>query len=470
MHNEKVYTPDYVCDYLALPIFGGDINNKHILDNSCGDGNILYNVVKKICERRNTLSIDLKEHLGNYIHGIDIDEVAIKKCIDRLNGLVSEYSITDVEWDIKVSNCLTNTEYDGNMDFVIGNPPYCKVHHLSPSDYDLLKEEYTFCKDSMTDLYLAFFEKGIKQLSPTGLLSYITPNSWLTSKAGKTFRDFLIESKKIYTIKDNKSLKLFDKATTFTCITFIDNAKDNDGIVYSYPDKNGKYITKVTGIDDMVIDGKFYINEPSDNKTIRDVITYKVQNNGEAFYVKNALCTLKDKLFILDNLDSIKTKSPYLKTAVKASTGNIVKMIYPYNKNGKPISFEQFDKPIQNYLIDKANSLHIDTEKSKDWFLYGRTQAIKDTYKPRVYCNVMVRDKEDIKCGMLSPGTCVYSGLYIYSDIYNDLEELYDKIKEALSHDLFTKYIRIAGKPKNGNYYTYSSKDIEQYLNYYYKN
>ena len=66
----------------------------------------------------------------------------------------------NVGWDLLNTNALSVTRYDGQMDFVVGNPPYVRVHNLE-EDYDEVKS-FRFAEGGMTDLYLAFYELGLR--------------------------------------------------------------------------------------------------------------------------------------------------------------------------------------------------------------------------------------------------------------------------------------------------------------------
>lgn len=57
-------------------------------------------------------------------------------------------------------------------------------------------------------------------------------------------------------------------------------------------------------------------------------------------------------------------------------------------------------------------------------------------------------------------GQGVYSGLYILSDVP------FEVIESIIRSDDFIDYLKILKHYKSGGYYTYSSKDLEQYINY----
>lgn len=62
-------------------------------------------------------------------------------------------------------------------------------------------------------------------------------------------------------------------------------------------------------------------------------------------------------------------------------------------------------------------------------------------------------------------GDGIYSGLYVITDINIPWRD----IKDIIVSDEFIEYIKLLKKYKSGGYYTYNSKDVEQYINYHLK-
>ena len=48
-HRGKIFTPDYLVDDILNQghYLEGNINKKHVIDNSCGDGQFLIHIVEK---------------------------------------------------------------------------------------------------------------------------------------------------------------------------------------------------------------------------------------------------------------------------------------------------------------------------------------------------------------------------------------------------------------------------------------
>ena len=482
MHNEQIYTPSKVVNFMLDNVGFNNkcgIEGKHIIDNSCGNGNFLVEIVKRIFQF--IPNID-REYLETYVHGIEIDEPAYNEAINRLNKIATEHNISNVKWDVRNSNALRTTDFDDSMDYVVGNPPYCNVHHMSKENYDLLKTEFFFCSDGMTDLYIGFFEKGIQMLNSNGILGYITPNSWLTSKAGYWLRSHLYDHNSLQQIYNFDTDKLFDDATTFTCITIIDNNRsfDDDNIVVYHGNfndlTNKKQYCTVVDKHDIYVSEKILTNLK--DEVIRNIIDYEIKDYDKRFIVKNGLATLKDKLFILDPDDKDANVDIYVDLycneiidCVKASKGEFKYIIYPYDDSGKPLSYDNLCLYVRSLLERRAERLDIDMTQ-ENWYLYGRTQAIKDVNKYRVSCNNLIRDKNDVILRELPAKTAVYSGFYIIRNgmLQNrkEMKLLYQQVDDALKTNLFANYVKSIGKSKNGGYYTFSTEDLEQFLNYFY--
>jgi adenine-specific DNA-methyltransferase len=88
----QVSTPDSIVDFMldAVGYKEKTILGKHILDNSCGEGAFLKNVVKryiKLAQEKNFSSAEIKKGLETYIHGVEIDTAAYKSCVRNLNAI-----------------------------------------------------------------------------------------------------------------------------------------------------------------------------------------------------------------------------------------------------------------------------------------------------------------------------------------------------------------------------------------------
>ena len=332
-----------------------DIHDKHILDNSCGDGAFLCEIVDRFIKKGvvdGISSTDLKHLMETHIHGIEIDNNLCAKTIGNLNKVASKYSITNVKWDIVNKDAIDCKEYWYKMDYVVGNPPYCRIQDVPEDKREKYKAFCFFAEEDNKkpkgafDSYMLFFNIGIRMLSKTGKLSYITPSSWTTNLYGNSFREYLTDTKALEYIIDMGHTKVFDKATTFTMITGIGNFHRNETTTVFRYNEEKKTLDLINNakVSVYLIDGNFYFK---DNTTIDTLRHINDENNTEkVFTVKNGFATLKDKLFIgeISEMRGMLHDENII-FCTKASKNILQSIIYPYDKEGKPLKFEELSIP-----------------------------------------------------------------------------------------------------------------------------
>jgi adenine-specific DNA-methyltransferase len=139
-------------------------------------------------------------------------------------------------------------------------------------------------------------------------------------------------------------------------------------------------------------------------------------------------------------------------------------MIYPYHENGKILSEDglRAEKGLYEYLSEQKSRLEKRSlEANAPWYAFGRSQAIGDTYREKLALNTLLRTTEDLKIVRAPSATGVYGGLYLTGE----RKEL-NRAKEVLLSEEFMAYVRFLGKYKSGGYYTFSSKDVKEFLDY----
>lgn len=451
----QVFTPkELVEDILNAAGYEGEkILRKHVIDNSCGDGAFLTAFVERYIQayiRKKGSTKKINKDLETYIHGIEIDEEIYKECIKNLNNVVNKYNIKGVKWDILNENTLNVTKYDGQMDYVIGNPPYVRVHNLN-EQYKNVKQ-YDFCSDGMTDLYIVFYEIGLKMLNKNGVLCYITPNSFYNSLAGEKLRNYIKANRNMEKVMDLGHYQPFS-VTAYTTICKICNNKSFKSCKYykyNLETKKTEYICDIK-YDDLFINNIIILT--TNNKKYEKYLNYKLTDNPKV-QVKNGFATLNDDVFIQDSFD---LKDNVIEV-IKASTGKWKKCVFPYDNNGNLIKFHELGEETQDYFDENKKEL-IKRDSDSEWYAFGRSQAIHDVSKAKISINTTIRDIDTIKLNQIEPGAGIYSGLYLLTSVP------FEVIREKICSQDFIEYLHVINKCKSGGYFTFSSKDLSRYIN-----
>ena len=97
------------------------------------------------------------------------------------------YRINAFDWNREFSHIFEK----GGFDAVIGNPPWGAIFTTYEQDY--LKNKYVTANGRNIDSYTVFIESGLNKLKISGLLSYITPDTFLRKDDHIKTRRLLLE-------------------------------------------------------------------------------------------------------------------------------------------------------------------------------------------------------------------------------------------------------------------------------------
>ncbi|MHA1727012.1 MAG: Eco57I restriction-modification methylase domain-containing protein [Promethearchaeota archaeon] len=227
-HRKKVgifYTPaSIVSNILNAVNYTAEalIENKKIIDISCGSGSFLIQVLLRLMLRYlkinrikhpSELSLEqvseFLEIAKNNIHGLDLDSIACILCQINLHFLLfSWFKSQLIETDQfkfpffnMINGDIITFDFHDKYDIVIGNPPYIFLRDLSPLQRELINQRNFKTTRGQYDYYHVFIEIGLNILKDNGLLGFILPDSLLALSNRKILRKFIYQETKIKEIQ-----------------------------------------------------------------------------------------------------------------------------------------------------------------------------------------------------------------------------------------------------------------------------
>jgi len=286
------YTPSYIVDYIVKNTIGEYCKDKSldeildikIIDPACGSGSFLIsafqelmNIVedrlkkgKKSKKWNSFNSYDKRLSIGqkagiliNCIYGVDLDEKAVElaqlnlllKILEEETRETRKKILPNMKDNIKNGNSLIsdskfdkafnwNAQFpgvfkDGGFDIVIGNPPYVRHESLKEIKPYLEKEYESYT--GTADLFVYFFERGIKNLKNKGRFGFIVSNKFTRASYGKKLREFLLKNVNLNEYIDKFKDKVFTDATVDPCIIILEKNKEKGDKPFLY-----NYETKVS--------------------------------------------------------------------------------------------------------------------------------------------------------------------------------------------------------------------------------
>lgn len=475
----QVFTPyEVVKQMLDWCNYKKELYGKKVIENSCGDGHILLQIVKRYIEDciKNKISVDkIKKGLEDDIYAFETDRKHYVKCIRNLNLEVKKYSIKNINWkNIKLKDALKEEQQE-MFDYVIGNPPYIKYKSLEEQDRKYIKSNFITCQKGKFDYCYAFIEKSINTLKPGGKMAYLVPGSIFKNVFAEDLREYI--KPHISKIYDYTTENLFiedtngnpDLRLTSSCVMIIEKESKKKVITY-YDLVKGNKIS----INKKKLNGKWIF----DNTKTTEI---KKVRFGDFFKASNTIATLYNEAYVIDEKEKERedNKYIYLKNGEKlekdilrptASPRNLRReineiIIFPYQyKKDKLIKYseKEFETKfpnVSNYLeknygkkLEKRKS-----DKNAQWYEYGRSQALESLNKAKLLMSTVIT--KEVTTYLLSKDTIPYSGIYIQPISDRTLEEA----KNILESDEFLQYIERIGIHASGESYRITSKDINNY-------
>ena len=319
------------------------------------------------------------------------------------------------DWDAHFREVVLD---EGGFDVIIGNPPYVRIQTLPKDQVAFFSENFVSAIGNY-DIYALFVEQGLKLLKPGGILGYIMPHKFFQAAYGQGLRRLIAEQKALLEVVNFRDNQIFEKASTYTCLLFLQKGKDGnfkyaDVAKLEDPEKQLQIIRENEEYqDDRMRIGKILKTEASEEPWSfsfgeEAALIEKIKSMGLSLEevtdrIFQGLKTSADGIYILDVVErkskTIRAFSKILQKEVILETALLKPLIkggqmgqyligepekvilFPY-KDAKLISKTEI-KGIhprcweylatnKKYLEEREGGIM----KGENWFSYGRNQAL----------------------------------------------------------------------------------------------
>lgn len=469
--NCQVPTPgQYVEQMLDYVGYKQDLWGHTVLENSCGEGNILVEIVRRYIADSKENQFDpnkIVRGLEKDIVAYEVDQEKIDTCLMRLNDLISSENLPKVKWNIKNQDFLKSEEQ--NIEFIIGNPPYVTYHDLTQQEREFLQKKFSVCQKGRFDYCYAFIEASVRALAENGKMIYLIPFSIFRNRFAAGLRTFLRNY--ITKVVDYRSINVFPGITCSASLIFCENGCMQNRVEYV----------------DILAQKQIYVERSLLNEDgSKWIFSKTVGGNrrfGDYFSVHNSVATLcneaflflaeeeNGKCYIIDGmpvekevtLPAVSTKS---RRASKNSGGE-VRIIFPYKLvRGKIVHYSEDEfkdeyPHARKYLYQFHDDLckRKADEKAK-WFEYGRSQALAEVFKKKLVMPMVITDST--RTYIADQTAIPYAGYFI--TVNPDCGMTLKDAKTALESDQFYQYVQEVGTPTTVSSYRVSVHDINEFM------
>ncbi|MBH0249382.1 Eco57I restriction-modification methylase domain-containing protein [Helicobacter pylori] len=153
-----------------------------------------------------------------------------KKLDDALSG--GEYH-NAFEWRFEFPEVLDDEGNFLGFDCLIGNPPYIDYRKIDEKTKIFLsKFSSVYKKSKEGSIFVYFIERASQLIIKHGLISFINPIAYLCKPTDHGIRDYIDKNFKITMLIDLSNIKIFESASTYTCINIFKRENKKNEILF----------------------------------------------------------------------------------------------------------------------------------------------------------------------------------------------------------------------------------------------
>ena len=227
-----IFTRQPVVDFM-LDLIGytpdKELFKASLLEPSFGGGRFVLSAVDRLLKSWRASGGHNALDLLNAIRAVELDTVTFQSFRGALRRHLVGSGIAVSAADELVATWLRHedfllADFDGEFEFVIGNPPYVR-QELIPDELLRLYRSKFPTMVGRADLYIAFMERSLGLLSNGGKLSFICADAWIKNDYGRGIRAKIASDFHLAYYVDMYGLDAFEvQVGAYPSITVIERA------------------------------------------------------------------------------------------------------------------------------------------------------------------------------------------------------------------------------------------------------
>lgn len=394
-----VYTKAWVVD-LMLDMVGFTADKPlwkmRAIEPSCGEGSFLRRMAERIAGSAIKDGALDAEALFGCVGAFEVDGYSANAARRAVRDVLTKHGMSEHDAFSVAKKWVSQGDYllaePMAADFVVGNPPYVRATDQS------IEARRAYCSryETMTmgsDLYVAFIERGIKDLRDGGRLCYICADRWLHNQYGKALRGLVAKDRRLEAVVEMHDVDAFEKkVSAYPAVALLGEGSDqaryahcnasftgesaaellqwlaSDGQDHSSRDFEAGLVP--TPVDSSVIP----LAGPGRARTVLELSSRYPTLEGSGVELGIGLATGRDSVFITDNKDLVEPDRLLpifiMRDWRKGDRSKERWMVNPWNEDGSLIDLEEYPRT-REYLERNFETLaarHVAKQHPDKWF------------------------------------------------------------------------------------------------------
>ncbi len=268
-NHGEVFTKPWVVN-LILDLAGYvpdvDLGSRVAIEPACGSGAFLVPMVRRLSSSCRFIGRDLAS-TSDAIYATDVQIANV-----QASKAAVQAALVEEGWSEKVGGLLADSwihhddfllgqDLTDSADYVLGNPPYVRLEDV-PTERRAAYQRACPTMGGRADLYVGFFEIGLRALRDNGRLAFICADRWMRNSYGRHLRSLVASDFAVETIVTMHDVDAFEEpVAAYPAVTVL-SRKRQEGVIRA--DTNVSF-----GAKDAQVLGSWVARRRSTTKTTR---------------------------------------------------------------------------------------------------------------------------------------------------------------------------------------------------------
>ncbi len=238
--NGVVYTKRWVVELLLE--LSGYSPEKNLVDAmavepAAGDGAFLGPMITRLIESCRKQGRPLSD-CSNSLLAYELDKMSAARAKYVTQSILVDLGVQQPLVTQLAESWIATRDYlfdttNKKADFVVGNPPYIRLEDIPEESAMIYRNAYPTMR-GRADLYVAFFEAALRQLTPGGVCAFICADRWMRNQYGAELRHLITSAYSVELILDMHDVNAFDnEVDAYPAITIIRYRRQSATVVAS---------------------------------------------------------------------------------------------------------------------------------------------------------------------------------------------------------------------------------------------
>lgn len=240
LEHGEIFTRRWVVE-LILDLCGytadRDLVSLTAIEPSCGSGAFIGPMTERLVDSARKHGRSLDDASGS-IKAFDL----LSRNVDQTRELIGEVLTKDggapagqardlaTSWT-RHADFLLDAPSPESVDFVVGNPPYIRLEELA-TDRSAAYREICRTMGGRSDIYIGFYEMGLRALKPGAALGFICADRWMRNAYGSRLRNMIGRGWSMETVINMTGVNAFEEAVdAYPAITVLLRQSQRQGPV-----------------------------------------------------------------------------------------------------------------------------------------------------------------------------------------------------------------------------------------------